>query len=53
MELRVCGKYRIGNKLGSGAFGEIYLGTLSLNVIKNRNQYKKLRRSGNKTGIST
>ena len=27
MELRVGGKYRIGRKIGSGSFGEIYLGT--------------------------
>jgi len=28
MELHVGGKFRISEKLGSGAFGEIYLGTL-------------------------
>jgi len=27
MELRVGGKYRIGRKIGSGSFGDIYLGT--------------------------
>lgn len=27
MELRVGGKYRVGRKIGSGSFGEIYLGT--------------------------
>ena len=27
MELRVGGKYRLGRKIGSGSFGEIYLGT--------------------------
>jgi hypothetical protein len=26
-ELRVGGKFRIGRKVGSGAFGDIYLGT--------------------------
>ncbi|TGZ69622.1 hypothetical protein CRM22_003631, partial [Opisthorchis felineus] len=27
MELRVGNKYRLGRKIGSGSFGEIYLGT--------------------------
>jgi casein kinase 1 len=27
MELRVGGKYRLGKKIGSGSFGDIYLGT--------------------------
>jgi len=27
MELRVSGKYRLGRKIGSGSFGDIYLGT--------------------------
>ena len=27
MELRVGGKYRLGRKIGSGAFGDLYLGT--------------------------
>lgn len=26
MELRVGNKYRLGRKIGSGSFGEIYLG---------------------------
>ena len=27
MELRVGNKYRIGRRIGSGSFGDIYLGT--------------------------
>jgi serine/threonine protein kinase len=27
MDLRVGNKYRIGRKIGSGSFGDIYLGT--------------------------
>ena len=29
MELRVGGKYRLGRKIGSGSFGDIYLGKCS------------------------
>eukprot|EP00923_Selenidium_pygospionis_P058623 GHVN01102988.1.p3 GENE.GHVN01102988.1~~GHVN01102988.1.p3 ORF type:complete len:100 (-),score=14.93 GHVN01102988.1:729-1028(-) len=27
MEVRVGGKYRLGRKIGSGSFGDIYIGT--------------------------
>lgn len=30
MELRVGGKYRLGRKIGSGSFGDIYLGESAL-----------------------
>lgn len=29
MELRVGNKYRLGRKIGSGSFGDIYLGKLN------------------------
>jgi len=29
MELRVGNKYRLGRKIGSGSFGDIYLGNLT------------------------
>jgi len=28
MELRIGNKFRLGRKIGSGAFGEIYLGSI-------------------------
>ena len=31
MELRVGGKYRLGRKIGSGSFGDIYLGKQYIN----------------------
>lgn len=30
MELRVGNKYRLGRKIGSGSFGDIYLGEYSM-----------------------
>ena len=30
MELRVGNKYRLGRKIGSGSFGDIYLGIFNL-----------------------
>ena len=36
MELRVGRKYRLGNKVGSGSFGEIYAGLDFLDSEKNK-----------------
>lgn len=38
MELRVGNKYRLGRKIGSGSFGDIYLGELfdDLLFVNNR-----------------
>ena len=33
MDLRVGNKYRIGRKIGSGSFGDIYLGKSSLTTL--------------------
>lgn len=33
MELRVGNKYRLGRKIGSGSFGDIYLGKNSTNLF--------------------
>jgi len=33
MELRVGGNFRMSKKLGSGAFGEIYLGKISCDQL--------------------
>ena len=40
MELRVGNKYRLGRKIGSGSFGDIYLGKL---IIIPEKQNTKLR----------
>lgn len=32
MELRVGNKYRLGRKIGSGSFGDIYLGEFSTSI---------------------
>jgi hypothetical protein len=34
MELRVGNKYRLGRKIGSGSFGDIYLGIYCLYYYK-------------------
>lgn len=36
MELRVGNKYRLGRKIGSGSFGDIYLGTSAHTVGSER-----------------
>lgn len=33
MELRVGSKYRLGRKIGSGSFGDIYLGKMIIYMI--------------------
>jgi len=33
MELRVGSKYRLGRKIGSGSFGDIYLGSFAHTYI--------------------
>ena len=45
MELRVGKKYRLGRKVGSGSFGDIYLGT---NVTNGQEVAIKLERAQSK-----
>ena len=33
MDIRIANKYRLGRKIGSGSFGEIYLGKHSSEII--------------------
>lgn len=39
MELRVGNKYRLGRKIGSGSFGDIYLGKHSKKIIINKERW--------------
>lgn len=39
MEVRVGGKFRLGRKIGSGSFGDIYIGT---NILTNEEVAVKL-----------
>lgn len=53
MELRVGNKYRLGRKIGSGSFGEIYQGTFAFFVkqfILKRNEYSNEGKSCYKVG---
>lgn len=36
LELRVGGKYRLGRKIGSGSFGDIYLGAIFHSTVLER-----------------
>jgi serine/threonine protein kinase len=42
MELRVGNKYRLGRKIGSGSFGDIYLGT-NISTGEEGRRYRHLR----------
>lgn len=44
MELRVGNKYRLGRKIGSGSFGDIYLGKFTLFIMKCAKQTSRLLR---------
>jgi serine/threonine protein kinase len=39
MDLRVAGKYRLSKKLGSGAFGEVYLGNFNFYMSINLSSF--------------
>lgn len=46
MELRVGNKYRLGRKIGSGSFGDIYLGEflyVYVLILNKKNSYKCIR----------
>lgn len=48
MELRVGKKYRLGRKIGSGSFGDIYLGT----NMTTGEEVNEANERGNKEGCS-
>jgi hypothetical protein len=39
LELRVGGKYRLGRKIGSGSFGDIYLGAFVVEIDRLESQH--------------
>lgn len=50
MELRVGNRYRLGRKIGSGSFGDIYLGETETNLLM-RN--KELNKTNFKANVNT
>lgn len=41
MELRVGNRYRLGRKIGSGSFGDIYLGETETNLLMRNKELNK------------
>ena len=42
LELRVGNKYRLGRKIGSGSFGDIYLGENATRLLANARNFGNL-----------
>lgn len=42
MELRVGNKYRLGRKIGSGSFGDIYLGKYTIKMKLRRRDFVEM-----------